>query len=112
MSDHRTRLENRRGTEVMEFKTLPRMTTEPIRYVAGLGYFPDGRLAEVFLQAGRAGTDLAIQSNETAIAVSMALQHGCSAEALRAAMPRTADGKPEGAIGMLLDILAKGEVKR
>ena len=108
---NRTRLSNRRGTQVLEFQTLPRMNTNPIAYTAGLGFFPDGRLAEVFLQAGKAGTDLAIQSQETAIAVSFALQFGCSVDVMRAAMPRTQNGEPEGAIGMLLDILAKDKAE-
>src|SRR5262245_36447891 len=104
---NRTRLSNRRGSEAMEFETLRRPGVEPIKYVASLGYFPDGRLAEIFLRAGKAGTDLNIQSQETAIAVSFALQYGCPIDAMRAAMPRTQDGEPEGAIGMLLDILAE-----
>jgi hypothetical protein len=101
----RERLPNRRGSENVDFTTVPRPGVQPISYTATLGYFADGRLAEVFLRAGRAGTDLNIQSQETALAVSMALQYGCPAEVLRAAMPRTADGKPEGAIGALLDLL-------
>ena len=104
MSD-RTILKNRRFTETVEFETLPRMTSPSISYRAGLGYFEDGRLAEVFLSAGKAGTDLNIQAHETAIAVSKALEYGCPAEELRTAMPRTAEGKPEGAVGTLLDIL-------
>ena len=104
---NRTRLGNRRGSETMEFETLRRHGVQSIKYVASLGYFHDGRLAEVFLRAGKAGTDLNIQSQETAIAVSFALQYGCPVDLMRAAMPRTQDGEPEGAIGMLLDILAK-----
>ena len=106
MSD-RTRLPSRRDSETMEFETLQRPGVPPIKYMASLGYFPDGRLAEVFLRAGKAGTDIAIQSQETAIAVSFALQYGCPLDAMRAAMPRTQEGEPEGAIGMLLDILTK-----
>ncbi|RPJ39490.1 MAG: hypothetical protein EHM35_02270 [Planctomycetaceae bacterium] len=102
----RERLANRRGGENLEFATVPRPGVEPIHYTATCGYHPDGRLAEVFLRAGKAGTDLAIQSQETAIAVSMALQFGCPLETLRGAMPRSSDGKPEGAIGALLDLLA------
>ena len=104
---NRVRLDNRRGSETMEFETLRRPGVDPIKYVASLGYFPDGRLAEVFLRAGRAGTDINIQSQETAIAVSFALQYGCPVDTMRAAMPRTQEGEPEGAIGMLLDLLAK-----
>ena len=102
----RERLPNRRGGENIEFETSPRPGVRPIAYAATLGYFNDGRLAEVFLRAGKAGTDLAIQAQETALVASFALQYGCPVEALRAAMPRTADGKPEGAIGRLLDLLA------
>lgn len=105
----RERLPNRRGGEVMEFLTLRRPGVEPIAYTASIGYFGDGRMAELFLRSGKAGTQLNIQSLETAVAVSMALQYGCPAEVLRAAMPRTDKGEPEGAVGMLLDVLAKRE---
>lgn len=109
MSDNvRQRLPNRRGSEVLDFETFQRGSAPPIRYNATIGYFRDGSPAEVFLRAGKAGTDISIQSQETAIAVSFALQFGCPVELMRQAMPRTAEGAPEGAIGMLLDILAKG----
>ena len=107
---NRERLPNRRGAEILNFNTLRRNDREPIAYTATLGFFMDGRLAEIFLRSAKSGTDLNIQSLETAIAVSMALQYGCPAEVLRAAMPRTDRGEPEGAVGMLLDILAKREV--
>lgn len=105
----RERLPNRRGGENIEFETVPRPGVQPIAYAATLGYFNDGRLAEVFLRAGKAGTDLAIQAQETALVTSFALQYGCPLEAIRAAMPRTADGKPEGAIGALLDLLVEAQ---
>ena len=106
---NRERLPNRRGAEILDFKTLRRGPAEPISYTATLGYFADGRLAEVFLRSAKSGTDLNIQSLETAVAVSMALQYGCPAEVLRSAMPRTDRKEPEGAVGMLLDILATRE---
>src|SRR5262245_3021738 len=102
MSD-RTRLENRRPAEILEFSTYG---PTPIRYTASIGRFPDGRLAEAFLRSGKAGTDINTQAMEAAILLSFALQYGAPAERLRSAMPRTAEGNPEGAIGMLLDILA------
>jgi hypothetical protein len=100
----RERLPQRRGGETFEFKAGP--PGKEITYTATLGYFPDGRLGELFLRAGKSGTDLAIATLEIAIAVSFALQHGCSVETMRAAFPRTADGRPEGVMGTLLDILA------
>lgn len=101
----RERLPNRRPSETISF-TVQRDGVPPIPYTATVGYRMDGRVAEFFLRSGRVGSDVAIQTNETAIAVSMALQHGCDLETLRKAMPRTNDGRPEGAIGTLLDILA------
>jgi hypothetical protein len=91
----------------MEFKTYARPGANSIPYTASIGAFPDGKLAEVFLTSGRAGTDLAIQAQEAAIVLSLALQYGAPVETIRTALPRTAEGNPEGAIGMLLDILAK-----
>ena len=104
MSD-RKRLPNRRGSQIMEFGTLARPGVNSLSYTATVGFFGDGRLAEVFLRASKTGTDLNIQSMETAIAVSMALQYGAPMEVLRAAMPRDDLQRPEGPIGMLLDIL-------
>ena len=102
----RERLPQRRGGENLEFQ-CERPGVPPIQYNATVGYHADGRLAEIFLRASKSGTDLNIQAQETAIAVSMALQWGCPAETIRAAMPRTNDKKPEGAIGTLLDLLAE-----
>lgn len=90
-------LPNRRYTETIQFQM------GPISCQAGLGFYPDGRLYEIFLDASKSGTDLRLQMHEAAILASKALQYGCPAEELRTAMPRTADGKPEGAIGKLLD---------
>jgi hypothetical protein len=45
-----------------------------IRYVAGIGRFGDGRLAEVFLNGAKCGTDLDTAAKESAILASFALQ--------------------------------------
>lgn len=105
----RARLQNRRGSDTMEFRTYARPGANSISYTATVSRFPDGRLAEAFLRCGKAGTDVSIQAQEAAIVLSFALQYGAPAETIRSALPRTADGDPEGALGMLLDILAKEE---
>ena len=79
-----------------------------ISYTAEVGFYPDGRLAEIFLNAGKSGTHLSVATAEIAIAVSFALQHGCSVETMRSAFPRTAHGAAEGVMGKLLDELAGG----
>lgn len=104
----RTSLPNRRASDTVSF-TVQRDGCPPQDYVATIGYYPDGSVGELFIRAGKAGSDVSISTNETAIAVSMALQHGTPLETIRKAMPRTSDGRPEGAIGTLLDLLSEVE---
>ena len=105
MSAKREVLPNRRRSETFEFEAgVPGYPSQ--HYVATLGFYPDGRLAEIFLHPCKTGSDKDIAVQESAIAVSFALQHGCAVEMIRAAMPRTTDGRPEGPIGTLLDKLA------
>lgn len=75
-------------------------------YTATVGYYPDGRIGEVFLSAAKSGTALDIATRDSAILLSFALQHGATVEQIRTAMTRDAQGRPEGAIGMLLDRIA------
>lgn len=79
------------------------------RYSASLGFYPDGLLGEVFLYSGKSGTDATIAAMEAAIATSFALQFGATVEAMRAAMPRDENGKAEGPLGCLLDLLTGRE---
>jgi hypothetical protein len=98
----RQRLPDRRGHEVRDFEF------NGIRYVAGIGTFSDGSLAEVFLNpAGRVGTDLEAHARDSAIVVSLALQHGCPLGALRKALTRTGNGGPGSALSYVLDQLAE-----
>lgn len=101
----RERLPNRRPSETINF-TVARDGVPSQDYVATIGYRWDGRIGEIFVRSGKSGSDVSIQTQETAIAVSFALQFGCPLETIRKAMPRTNDGRPEGVIGTLLDILA------
>jgi 4-hydroxyphenylpyruvate dioxygenase-like putative hemolysin len=99
----RDRLPNRRNVESIEFAAgIP---GKEIAYMASLGFYPDGRLGEIFLSSGRSGTDLVVSTYETAVAASFALQFGCPVEEMARAMPRTSDGMPEGPLGTLLDRL-------
>jgi hypothetical protein len=97
---NRTRLRNRRACETFEFDCAG------LRYVASVGFTPDRSVGEVFLDAGKAGTHLSVATKEAAIIASLALQHGCPIETLRSACLRAANGKAEGAVGQLLDMIA------
>lgn len=100
----RQRLPNRRRHELIDF-TLGGFT-----YTAGIGRFDDGRLAEVFLDpSAKSGTAVEAAALDAAVTVSLALQHGTPAEAIRAALSRDHLGRAAGPLGALLDILAEEE---
>ena len=96
----RERLPDRRPCETFEFDH------RGIAYTASIGLYPDGRIAEAFIDGPKAGTDLQIAAKDSAVAVSIALQHGASVDELRHAMGRGGNGKPQGVIGALLDLMA------
>ena len=97
----RMRLPNRRAHELLEFEHAG------FSYVAGIGRFADGRLAEIFLNAGKAGTAIETHARDAAITISLLLQHGCSPDTIRHALTRNRDGSAAGPLGTLLDILDK-----
>jgi hypothetical protein len=97
----RERLPNRREHVLINFTT-----PDGFRYVAGLGYFDDGRLAEVFLNAEKIGTAIETAARDSAVVASLALQHGVSPETIRHALARNGTGTASGPLGALLDLLA------
>jgi hypothetical protein len=54
-------LPNRREHVLINFTT-----TDGFRYTAGLGYFDDGRLAEIFLNAEKVGTAIETTARDSA----------------------------------------------
>jgi ribonucleoside-diphosphate reductase alpha chain len=96
----RKRLPNRRAHELIDF------SHDGLRYTAGIGPFEDGRLAEIFLDVGKAGTQLETVARDATITASLLFQQGASADTLRHAITRKGDGSAAGPLGALLDILA------
>lgn len=97
----RKRLPDRRAHELISFGHLG------MRYVAGIGRFENGALAEVFLNVEKIGTAIDAQARDAAILASLALQHGVPAAEIRHALTRNTDGTASGALGALLDMLAE-----
>jgi hypothetical protein len=97
----REQLPNRRERTLVNF-----ITPDGFRYTAGLGYFEDGRLAEIFLNAEKIGTAIETAARDSAVVASLALQHGVPPETIRHALTRNGDGSASGALGTLLDLLA------
>jgi hypothetical protein len=102
----RERLANRRLAETFTFNHQhPDGSVAPM--ICTVGKYPDGRAAEVFFATDHnVGTQLDVSLKDSCILLSFALQHGCQADTIRAAMTRDAMGRPEGVMGTLLDLLA------
>lgn len=96
----RERLPNRRAHTLLNFEA------GGFRYVAGVGHYEDGRLAEIFLNASKGGTAIDDAARDSAVVASIALQHGVDADTLRRALMRNGNGIASGPLGTLLDRLA------
>jgi hypothetical protein len=78
------------------------------KYHATIGYYDADltRPGELFLNSsGRAGSETDMNASDAAIAVSLALQHGCRVSTLREACLRDSSGAPSTPIGRALDIM-------
>jgi hypothetical protein len=100
LSAARERLPNRRA------HTLLNIEAGGFRYVAGVGHYDDGRLAEIFLNADKGGTAIDDAARDSAVVASLALQHGVDPDMLRRALMRNGNGAASGPLGTLLDLLA------
>lgn len=98
----REKLPNRRRRTPIEFEI------DGHTYKGGAGHYPDGRVGEVFLTAGKTGTSLQVMTSDAAVAASIALQFGAPLEVLQKAFLRNEDGKPSGPLGKMFDILVEG----
>lgn len=99
----RRRLANRRPHEIREIEFRGR------RYVVGVGRFEGGGLAEIFIDASKQSSDAADDARDTAIAVSLAMQHGTPPEAIRGALIRGPNGEPSSILAATLDLLTAEE---
>jgi hypothetical protein len=101
MIKDRERLPSPRASETLQFEH------GGFLFVASVGRFTDGRLAEVFLSGPKTGTDVASAARDSSIVASIALQFGVPAEVLRHGIGSNSDGSAAGPLGKLLDLLAK-----
>jgi hypothetical protein len=95
----RRRLPNRRGHELLSFEH------GGIHYIAGVGRFENGNLAEIFLNTAKHGTAVDVSGRDAAVAASLLLQHGCPVDTLRRALTRNGDGSASGPLARALDLL-------
>jgi hypothetical protein len=97
----RQRLPDRRQSENFEIDVYGR------KYRCSYSQFPDGRLAEIFINNNKAGSDSDTAAKDSAVVCSIALQHGVPAETIRRALMRDSQGRPNGPLGVALDLILK-----
>jgi hypothetical protein len=95
----RHRLPNRRGAVAVELEHAGH------RFRMQIGCFPDGRLAELFLDAAKQNSGLDAFAADAAILVSLLLQHGATPAEIGHALRRAPDGSPASLIGSAIDAL-------
>jgi hypothetical protein len=71
-----------------------------------VGHYPDGDVAEVFVDGGKTGQDLQAIARDTAVTLSLALQHGVPVPTIRRAITRGAHGEAASILGAIVDRLA------
>ena len=95
MSVLRERLPNRRLSESFEIETAGR------KYRCTIARFDDGRLAEIFIDARKPGSEIAEHASDAAVLASLLLQHGVSAATIAHSI--------SGPLATALDLIAEGE---
>jgi ribonucleoside-diphosphate reductase alpha chain len=96
----RKRLSNRRASETFE------LMAAGLSYRATVSRFDDGRVAEVFLSNHKVGSHADTAARDSAVVCSLALQFGVPLETIRRALMRDSHGRPNGPLGVVLDLLA------
>ena len=93
----RDRLPNRRPAITFAFDR------DNSQYQVTVGFYPDGRPGEVFLNADRANSLLDVLTSDAAILASIAMQYGAPLAELRHALKRDIRGDAASPIGTALD---------
>jgi hypothetical protein len=101
--NERRRLPNRRRSETFELES------QGLKFTATVSRFPDGKLAEIFLQNHRAGSMAGINAADAAVVCSIALQYGVPLDVIRKALMRDGQGGPSGPLATALDAIAGRE---
>jgi hypothetical protein len=103
----RESLPDRRASENFQFNIWDDKTW----FYCTRSHFADSRLAEIFLDYNKAGTQLGALVRDAAIMASLAFQFGCSCETACHAVTREEDGSASSPLGKALDLITKGDSK-
>lgn len=94
-------LPNRRASHTIKF----RFGGQNAAYHLSVGYFPDGRMGEIFISTNKIGSAAEAIARDIAILISLGLQHHCALDTMAKAITREANGEPSTVAGAVLDIL-------
>ena len=70
-----------------------------------VGYYPDGRPGEVFINGGKSGEQVEAIARDGAVMLSMCLQHGVSLDTIKHALTRDSQDQPSSIVGAVVDRL-------
>ena len=76
------------------------------RFTVTLGFYPDGTPGEIFIDSHKSGGDVEAIARDAAVVISLALQHGATAESVKHAITRNGNGTPASILGAVVDALA------
>lgn len=98
-------LDNRRRSETLSFER------DGVKITMTVGFYPDGTLGEVFLNADKVGSMIDVQLQDAAIILSLALQHGVPLQQVAHALKRDKFGIASSPIGAAVDRITPLEVR-
>ncbi|CDP51973.1 hypothetical protein [Devosia sp. DBB001] len=102
----RRKLPERRHSEVVSFDHVLSNGGRD-GYIATIGYQPDGRVGEVFIDRPKVSNDASNLGHDVAVLISIAMQYGVPLDVLRSAVGRDENGIPHSLAGTVLDLLAE-----
>ena len=73
------------------------------KFAVGIGYYPDGRIGEVFVSADKIGGQIEALARDAAILISLALQFGAPLETIQHALTRDTRGEPASLAAAVVD---------
>lgn len=77
------------------------------QFEVSIGLLETDEPGEVFITGGKVGTQVEALARDSAILISLCLQHGCSLETIRKALTREFDDTPSSIAGALADAIER-----
>src|SRR4249920_3558137 len=96
----RRALPQRRAAETFDL----RFWNQP--FTVTVGFYADGTPGEVFIDGCKTGQDIQSLTRDAAVALSLAIQHGTTIEAIRHAVTRNGAGSAASILGAVVDALS------